>query len=167
MGVKWTTKVDKFPETRKNAAGLNGKSVEVGVLGGGEESWLASIHEYGCTIPVTPKMRAYLHHQGLHLKETTTAIRIPERSFLRNGYDEKIEEVMETSDGVVGDVIEGTMSVQEFLEMIGQTLASGIKDYARDLDSPANHSFTTERKGSSNPLIDTGQMIGAIDFRVK
>lgn len=167
MGVKWHIKANKFPEMRRNAAELNGKSVEVGVLGGGEASWLAGIHEYGCTIPVTPKMRAYLHHQGLHLKETTTAIKIPERSFLRNGYDEKKEEVISGCEAILGDVLSGSMDTQTFLEALGETLASGIKDYARDLSNPANHPFTVERKGSVNPLEDTGGMIGAISYRVK
>lgn len=45
---------------------------------------IAAIHEYGCTIQVTPKMRGYLHSQGLHLKASTNFIRIPERSFLRS-----------------------------------------------------------------------------------
>ena len=44
---------------------------------------IAAVHEYGCTIRVTDKMRGYLHSQGLHLKKTTQFIRIPERSFLR------------------------------------------------------------------------------------
>jgi len=40
---------------------------------------LAEIHERGCIIKVTPKMRAYLHSQGLHLKPSTQYIRIPPR----------------------------------------------------------------------------------------
>lgn len=44
---------------------------------------IAAVHEYGCTIRVTDKMRGYLHSQGLHLKQSTQFIRIPERSYLR------------------------------------------------------------------------------------
>lgn len=40
---------------------------------------LAEIHEHGCVIRVTPKMRAYLHAQGLHLRKDTQYIRIPPR----------------------------------------------------------------------------------------
>lgn len=40
---------------------------------------LALIHEFGIYIPVTPKMRGYLGHQGLHLKQSTRFIRIPAR----------------------------------------------------------------------------------------
>ena len=55
-------------------------------------------------------MRAYLHHNGLHLKNSTTQIKIPERAFLRNGYDEKKDEVVSKSEKVLGDVVGGTMS---------------------------------------------------------
>lgn len=40
---------------------------------------LARIQEYGAKIEVTPKMRAYLHWRGLHLKEETKYITIPPR----------------------------------------------------------------------------------------
>lgn len=40
---------------------------------------LARILEYGARIKVTPKMRAYLHWRGLHLKAETTHIVIPAR----------------------------------------------------------------------------------------
>ncbi len=45
---------------------------------------IAAVHEFGCTIKVTPKMRAYLHYNGLHLKQTTEYIHIPARPFLSN-----------------------------------------------------------------------------------
>ena len=43
---------------------------------------IAAVHEFGCTIKVTPKMRAYLHYNGLHLKNSTQYIHIPARPFL-------------------------------------------------------------------------------------
>lgn len=167
MKVKWRTKKNKFPEMERNAAELKGKKVQVGVLGGGEAAWLASIHEYGCTIPVTDKMRGWFRAQGHPLKATTTVIRIPERPFMRNGYDSKKEEAVSDCEQAIGDVLSGDMDVNTFLEMVGLQLASGIKDYARDLSSPANSGFTVERKGTSNPLVDTGNMIESINFRVE
>lgn len=40
---------------------------------------LQRIQEYGAVIPVTPKMRAYLHYRGLHLRKDTNQIIIPAR----------------------------------------------------------------------------------------
>ena len=50
---------------------------------GGDLADIARVHEFGKLIEVTPKMRAYLHSQGLHLKPDTEYIVIPPRSFLR------------------------------------------------------------------------------------
>ena len=68
-------------------------SIRVGIIGsnayakhlnsGLTNAQLGAIHEFGCTINVTDKMRAYLHHIGIHLKPDTNTIVIPTRSFLR------------------------------------------------------------------------------------
>ena len=149
----------------KAVKALNKKKVNVGC--DWANAWLAGIHEYGCKIKVTPKMRAYLHSQGLHLKDTTTYITIPERSFLRAGFDEHNAEVLKKAEQVMPDVLIGTMSVERYCEIIGLLLSSKIKDYARDINSPANHPFTAEQKGSNNPLVDTGTMIESITFEVE
>lgn len=71
-------------------------SIRVGIIG--EQAYekhphtdltmahLGAIHEFGATIQVTDKMRAYLHHIGVHLKADTTTITIPARSFLRDTF---------------------------------------------------------------------------------
>lgn len=110
-------------------------------------------------------MRAFLHRQGLHLKESTTHIHIPERAFLRTGYDEARDDAMKHARQMLADVIAGTMSEDALYKGVGMELADAIKDYARELDSPPNHPFTVENKGSSNPLVDTGDMIGSITWR--
>lgn len=165
MGVKWTTKKNKFPEMERAAAELNGRCVNVGVFG--EQAWLAGIHEYGCKIKVTDKMRGYLHSQGLHLKKETEYITIPERAFLRNGYDQGKEEVVDSAETVLCDVLSGHMPADMFLGMVGSFLKENIQNYATALDNPPNHPFTIERKESSNPLVDTGDMIGRITYEVK
>ena len=57
---------------KKASAGRNGNMANI-----------AAVHEFGCTIRVTPRMRAYLHFRGLHLRPETEYIRIQERSLLR------------------------------------------------------------------------------------
>lgn len=163
--IKITTHKNEFPKMEKSIEDLNGLRVNVGVLGG-EHAWLASIHEYGCRIPVTPKMRAFLHRKGLHLKKSTTEIVIPERSFLRSGFDENAEKVLKATEAVLPDVLIGTMSVEQYAKLVGLQLASAIKEYAVNLSSPPNHPFTKKQKGSSNPLVDTGNMINGITYEV-
>lgn len=165
MAVKWKTKKNKFPEMERAAAELNGRRINVGVYG--EQAWLAGIHEYGCKIKVTDKMRAYLHSQGLHLKDSTEYIAIPERAFLRNGYDLNRGKVTDDAENALPVVLDGSMDTDSFLKMVGLILSSSIKDYAAALDSPPNHPFTSDRKGSSNPLVDTGDMIDSITYEVE
>lgn len=112
-------------------------------------------------------MRAFLNRQGLHLKSTTTVIKIPERSFLRTGHDENAEKVLTQTERALSQVTAGKMSIDDMLDLYGEQMATAIKTYMRDLRSPPNHPFTVEQKGSSNPLIDTGGMIESITWKKK
>ncbi len=165
MPCEWKTVKNDFPKMQAAAEQLSSHSVEVGATG--ENAWLAGIHEYGCHIQVTPKMRAWFARNGYPLKKTTTEIVIPERSFLRAGFDENAEGIVEMYEDALGDVLDGTMPTELFLQGIGVELATKIKTYARNLSSPADSRMTTERKGSSNPLVKTGGMIESINYEVK
>ena len=165
MRVSWTTKKNLVPKMEKAASDLDGRSVQAGVFG--EQAWLAGIHEYGCKIKVTDKMRAYLHRQGLHLKDSTEYITIPERAFLRTGYDEGRAAIVQGAEDLLPFVLSGDYSSDQFLAQVGQFMASHIIDYATALSSPSNHPFTVEQKGSSNPLVDTGDLIGSISYEVQ
>lgn len=166
MGVRVKTTKNEFPDTQRVTKALNGKKVIVGCLEG-EHAWLASIHEYGCKIPVTDKMRAFLHYKGIHLKPTTTVITIPERSFIRAGHDEYADGVIKSAERALPDVLAGTMDEDTYCRMVGEMLASKIKKYAIDLKDPPNSGWTTDWKGSSNPLVDTGSLVGGITYEVQ
>lgn len=163
MSVKWKTKFDKLPELKAKSETISNHKVSVGALQG-SNAWLAGIHEYGCTIKVTPKMRAFLHYNGLHLSPNTTVIKIPERSFLRSGHDENAERVLNQTERAIGQVLGGKMSVDDMLDLYGQQMSTAIKQYIKKLSSPPNHPYTVEQKGSSNPLVDTGQLIESITW---
>lgn len=110
-------------------------------------------------------MRRFLAANGLYLNKKTTHIHIPERSFLRTGFDENVDDVKKKAALLMAQVLDGNMSARGFFTAVGLDLSSKIKDHARDLSSPANHPFTIERKGSSNPLVKSGDMIGGITWR--
>lgn len=166
MGVKVSVKSkgDSFDDMIQRLKTIDGKGVEVGVLKG-EHKWLAGIHEYGCNIQITPKMRAYLRGRGLYLKKTTTHIHIPERAFLRTGYDQNCGEVAKKAAKMGADVVAGKMTARGCCQAVGMELASKIKDHARGMP-PGNHSFTVANKGSSTSLVDSGDMIGGISWRM-
>ena len=163
--IKFKTVKDNISKTRRSIEGLNGKRVNVGVIG--ENAWLAGIHEYGCRIKVTEKMRAWLHANGLHLRKETTEIVIPERGFLRNGFDECHKEVINKTMRFLPMVLDGNMSGEILCGFAGLELSIKIKEYSRELSNPANHPFTVARKGSANPLVNTGNMINSISYEVE
>ena len=165
MGVKWKTTVNKLPAMTAATKAISGRSVKVGALEG-DHAWLAGIHEYGCRITVTPKMRAFLHGQGLHLKDSTEEIVIPERSFLRTGHDENADRIIAQTERALGQVVIGKMSVDDMLDLYGQQMATAIKLYMRNLSTPPNHPYTIAQKGGSNPLVGTtGNLIESITWK--
>lgn len=166
MSFKVKTKVDLLDEASKSAMKLDGKAVNVGVLTG-EHQWLAGIHEYGCTIPVTPKMRAYLHRIGVHLKKTTTKITIPERSFLRAGHDQNRDDILQKAQRLIPDVLDGKVSVDQYLEIVGTQFRDAIKDYAIELSDPPKQDWPTRDPAKNNPLVMSGDMINGIEYEIE
>lgn len=154
-------------ELIKNLDLLNGRKVKVGVFSEGEIGKIAYVNEYGWDIEVTPKMRAYLHAQGLHLKKETTHIKIPERSFIRSGYDANREEFGKKAEWVVEASLKRGIDIETALDALGIELQGIIRQFMTDIKEPKNHPFTVEKKHSSNPLIDTGQLRTAIDYEVE
>lgn len=166
MSVKITTTVNKFPEMERNIRIVDGKSITVGVKG--ENAWLASIHEYGCHIKITPKMRAWLHRNGFHVKDSTTEIVIPERSFLRTGYDTNRDKIVDRAERALTLVTDGTWTEDQFFSFVGKFIRDSIQDYAIELSSPPKHPFSLERNpGKENPLVVSGDMIADIEYEVE
>ena len=85
---------------------------------------------------------------------------------MRKGFDEKHMKAIEKAERVLPLVISGDMDSDQLYEIVGTLLRDGIKDYAVSLNSPPNHPFTVDRKSSSNPLVDSGDMINSIEFEV-
>lgn len=157
---------NQIPQILRRMKELDGQKMLIGVLGHGEQQMIAGVQEYGIRITVTPKMRGFLAWKGLHLKKTTTHITIPERSFIRAGWDEHEKDVLDKSDEMIPELVNNGISVNTFINALGDEAASLIKDFARELKNPENHPFTIGQKGSSNPLVDTGGMIGAITYEI-
>lgn len=158
---------NRMPEVTSKLMGFDGAKIRVGVWGGGKQEMIASVQEFGCVINVTDKMRAYLAANGMRLKKSTTTITIPERSFIRAGWDENEGDITNKCEDFIVQALQSSISVGAVLEAMGQEARDRIRDYARDLRDPANHPFTIEKKGSSNPLVDSGGMIQSIDYEVR
>jgi hypothetical protein len=153
----------------RNLRKLNKEQIKVGVFGSDDSEMvmIARVHEFGTEIKVTNKMRGWFAANGFPLKKETTTITIPERSFLRSGYDENVNEIAEKMESLLPDVLEDNIDPSIFTDMIGAEFAEKIQDKLRNLRSPANSGMTTERKKSSNPLVDSGRLVGAIRHEVE
>ncbi|MBI2931818.1 MAG: hypothetical protein HYY16_09215 [Planctomycetes bacterium] len=69
---------------------------------------IAAIHERenGTRVPVTPKMRAFLHARGFHLKPETTELFIPGRPFVKPAYRDFRER--RTAEKLTTELVEET-----------------------------------------------------------
>lgn len=160
--------VNNIPLILDVAAELEGTKLQVGLFApeGSELFIIGMVNEYGASINVTPKMRSYLHYQGLHLKASTTQIKIPERSFIRAGFEYGRRDIEEVVERALPLVLSLKLSPAEFYGIVGEMAVGKIHEYIQQLDSPPNHPYTVKGKGSSHPLIDTGRLNQSITYRV-
>lgn len=95
------------------------------------------------------------------------SVTIPERSFLRTGFDENVDKVADKIERLLDDVLNFNVDPDLFLDAIGMEFAGLIQRHMRGIASPPNSGITSRVKGSNNPLQDTGRLIGAIRHEVE
>lgn len=162
------TDVNNVPKLLKVLDELDRHIVQIGVFGEDDSEMLmiARVHEFGVNIQVTDKMRGYLHHIGIHLRKDTQEIRIPERSYIRGYFDNKQSEMISQAERLLEQVIRLRTKPMTFFEALGEYIVGEVRKYMVDLKVPANSQVTIDRKGSSNPLIDTGRLLDSITYKV-
>ena len=159
---------NNIPEILDVIKELQTTKLQVGIFApeGSELFMIAMVNEYGTNINVTPKMRAYMHYQGIHLKASTTQIKIPERSFIRAGFEYAREDLEKLVDKALPLVLTLKLQPNEFYKLLGEMAVGRIHKYIQDLSSPPNSAMTIKRKKSSHPLIDTGRLTQSITYKV-
>lgn len=95
------------------------------------------------------------------------SVTIPERSFLRSGFDKNLNKIMDKVELYMNDVFEFRINPDTFANMIGLEFAGLIQEELRAINSPANAPLTVSNKKSDNPLVDTGRLVGAIRHEVE
>jgi len=89
---------------------------------------------------------------------------IPERSFIRSAMDENEGEIARMQEQIFLDVVDGKITADKAIDRLGVYIVSLIRKKIRDLKNPPNKPSTIKAKGSSNPLIDTGQARQSIQY---
>lgn len=88
--------------------------------------------------------------------------RVPERSFLRATVDVHAVAYTEQLTRATDDAAMGKRSLRDGLARLGARAEGDVKQFMTDLQDPPNAPATIAAKGSSNPLINTGRLRGAI-----
>ncbi|NIR31645.1 MAG: hypothetical protein GWN84_20505 [Gammaproteobacteria bacterium] len=91
----------------------------------------------------------------------------PERSFLRATLDAERRKYIQLLKGVGDAAVAGKTSLEQGARLVGEIAVGDVKQTIADGVPPPNAPSTIERKGSSTPLIDTGQLRGSITSKVR
>lgn len=93
--------------------------------------------------------------------------RIPERAPLRRGLERGRGRVGVALEAGAKAILGGSGSVQKALGQAGAVAAAEVKSAIRAGLEPALKPATVARKGSSTPLVDTGQLINSVTWAVR
>ena len=94
-------------------------------------------------------------------------INIPERSFLRAAFDRNQRKYSRVLEAQTGRAIDGAISVKQALGIVGEVALSDVINRINRGIPPKLRPATVARKGSTKPLIDTGQLKGSIKAKVE
>lgn len=148
-GFDWS----KFRELRSRLEGMAGKEVVVGVTrasagrhqtGEINNAELAAVHEFG-----------------------TKDGRIPERSFIRSSMADNRDTYVKSHADNLRKVVRGEMPFDKSLDLLGVRAAADVQQNIRNGDFESLAQATIDRKGSSKPLIDTGNLRQSITHEVR
>jgi len=92
---------------------------------------------------------------------------VPQRSFLRSTMDENQDKHADLMARATGKILDGALPVKVALGLVGAKVAADVQKKIKSGIKPALTQQTIEEKGSSKPLIDTGQLRQSISYEVE
>lgn len=97
----------------------------------------------------------------------TSDKRVPPRPFLRTTMEKNRRRYNRLTEQLISQILSGKTTVMKALDLLGLKIGSDVKKMITTLKNPPNAPGTIARKGSNNPLIDTGRMRSSINHEVK
>jgi len=91
---------------------------------------------------------------------------VPQRSFLRTTFDLNTDKITKMAKRLQDGVIAGKSTTRQALSVLGEHLVGLVRRRMSAGIPPPLKAATIRRKGSSKPLIDTGQLRASIDSKV-
>lgn len=124
-------------------------NIKVGLFGEdnsytGNMAMLGSVHQFG-----------------------SSKMNIPKRPFVSEPIDQKGEELKQFIDDNYKAVIDGKQTLRKAIDRIGVKHEGQMKRGITEFTFESNKPRTIQRKGSSTPLIDNGQMRNSIKYKVE
>ena len=92
---------------------------------------------------------------------------IPSRPFITGWFDENEGKLREMLTALMRRSVKGELTRQQVLDQMGAYCVGSIQKRIADGWMPENAQSTIDRKGSSTPLINKGQLRGAISYEVR
>lgn len=106
---------------------------------------IAAVQEFGTN-------RAGINHN----------ITIPSRPWMRSWFDKNKNRITKKMEQLYTFILTRKLKAKQALKILGEWAQGELRKSIRDLKSPPNAPSTIRQKGSSNPLIDTGQMMNTV-----
>lgn len=89
---------------------------------------------------------------------------IPARPFLRPGVENSAPMYLKTAEVGIPKVLKGELTMTQILEQIGNIAQVSVQQAIMDVQNPPNAKSTIAKKGSANPLIDSGALHQSIRY---
>lgn len=112
---------------------------------------IATIHEFGATIR----------------KKSGGTIVIPQRSFIRAAIDEYSIAIQKRASLLGRGAVLLKFTIPQALELLGEYAVGIMRQRIANRIPPPNSPRTIARKGSSVPLIDSGQLRGSLTHKIE
>lgn len=143
-------KDEKWLKIKKELKLLDGSYTKVGLQNDGKE------------YPGGDKLISQIGFENEHGIHGKKGWKIPPRPFMSTSFDESKHKISELTKKEYDKVIAGEISVKRALALIGEWMTGVVKTKITNIKEPANADYTILKKGSTNPLIDTGRMRASI-----
>ena len=115
---------------------------------GGDLPMIGSVHEFGVDKTVNGRR-----------------ILIPERSWMRSWVDKNKKASADLAQVLYKQILDGKITVMQGVGLIGEFAVGGIQQNIDKIMEPPLKPATIAKKGSSKPLIDSGQMKGSVEHK--
>ena len=168
----------RFPNFFKQLENMK-LSVKAGFFGGATNGstgasipYYAFVNEFGKTIGVTPKMRAWFHYHDIHLKKDTTHIKIPARPFMRTTAKEQQSHWVALLAKQVKGKSNDPAAWKGACYLLGMEMQANIQNSIQNGNWVPNAAATVKLKAAKgkgepdHPLMDTGDMFAAVKYEV-